>query len=81
MALAEHRKSDEHLSPRELEVLRMIAEGESNKQIAWELSLSIKTVEKHRQSLMNKLDIHCTAGLTRYAIFAGIVESDAPVLI
>ncbi len=53
----------------------MIAEGSANKQVAASLGISIKTVEKHRQSVMNKLNIHDTAGLTRYAISAGIIES------
>ena len=64
-----------HLSSREVEVLQLIAEGKANKQIAIELSISIKTVEKHRDHLMRKLDIHDVAGLTRYAIAAGIIES------
>lgn len=64
-----------HLTSREMEVLQLIAEGEANKQIAADLSISIKTVEKHRDHLMQKLDIHDTAGLTRYAISTGIVES------
>ena len=63
------------LTSRELEMLQLIAEGMANKQAAAELGISIKTVEKHRQNLMNKLDIHDTAGLTRYAIAAGIIES------
>ena len=63
------------LTSREGEVLQLIAEGFSNKQIAAELSISIKTVEKHRQQVMNKLNIHDVAGLTRYAIFRGIIES------
>jgi len=63
------------LSSREVEVLQLIAEGKANKQVARELDISIKTVEKHRQHLMSKLDIHDTAGLTRYAIAAGIIES------
>jgi DNA-binding NarL/FixJ family response regulator len=63
------------LTPRELEVLQLIAEGQSNKQIAAELSISIKTVEKHRQQIMDKLSIHDVAGLTRYAIAKGIIES------
>jgi hypothetical protein len=53
----------------------MVAEGHVNKQIASTLSLSIKTVEKHRQQLMDKLNIHDIAGLTRYAIAHGVVES------
>ncbi len=63
------------LSSREAEVLQLIAEGAANKQIAVDLGISIKTVEKHRDNLMKKLDIHDTAGLTRYAIAAGIIES------
>jgi DNA-binding NarL/FixJ family response regulator len=63
------------LSSREAEVLQLIAEGKPNKQIAAELDVSFKTVDKHRQHLMAKLDIHDTAGLTRYAIHEGIIES------
>lgn len=63
------------LSARELEVLQLIAEGRPNKETADILGISIKTVEKHRQNLMVKLDIHDTASLTRYAIGAGIIES------
>jgi len=63
------------LSSREMEILQLIAEGKANKQTAIELGISIKTVEKHRENLMAKLDIHDTAGLTRYAIGAGIIES------
>jgi DNA-binding NarL/FixJ family response regulator len=63
-----------HLTTREVEVLQLIAEGEANKQIADDLQISTKTVEKHRQSLKTKLRIHDTAGLTRYAISAGILE-------
>jgi DNA-binding NarL/FixJ family response regulator len=66
------------LTSRESEVLQLIAEGFSNKQIAAELSISIKTVEKHRQQVMNKLNIHDVAGLTRYAISKGLVERTAP---
>ncbi len=69
------------LSSREVEVLQLIAEGKANKQVAAELGISIKTVEKHRQRLMNKLDLHDTAGLTRYAIAAGIIESPVQVTI
>ena len=53
------------LKSREMEVLQLIAEGEANKQIAAELAIGTKTVEKHREHLMQKLDIHNTAGLTR----------------
>jgi DNA-binding NarL/FixJ family response regulator len=61
------------LSAREAEVLQLVAEGKANKQIAADLEISIKTVEKHRQNLMNKLGIHDTAGLTRYAIAEGYI--------
>lgn len=67
------------LSSREAEVLQLIAEGRANKEIAAQLGISIKTVEKHRGSLMRKLDIHDTAGLTRHAIAAGIIESSVQV--
>lgn len=63
------------LTSRELEVLQLVAEGNGNKQIASALNLSIKTVEKHRQKLMNKLNIHDIAGLTHYAIAHGVVEN------
>lgn len=69
------------LTSRELEVLQLIAEGKANKQTASELGIGIKTVEKHREHLMQKLDIHDTAGLTRYAISAGIIESSVQVTI
>jgi DNA-binding NarL/FixJ family response regulator len=69
------KKQNVLLSAREAEVLQLIAEGMANKQIASELEISIKTIEKHRQHLMEKLNIHDTAGLTRYAISAGIIEN------
>ena len=65
------------LTSRELEVLQLIAEGKANKQIAGELGLGIKTVETHRQRLMNKLHIHDVAGLTRFALAKGIIEARA----
>lgn len=69
------RRNAKRLTTRESEVLQLVAEGLANKQIAAELCISIKTVEKHRQHLMNKLGIHDTASLTRHAIAAGIIES------
>ncbi len=69
------------LSARELEVVQLIAEGSTNKQIGVDLGISVKTVEKHRQRLMHKLSIHDTAGLTRYAIAQGIIESSVQVTI
>ena len=71
------RRRSDYLTTREAEVLQLIAEGRANKQIAAELSISIKTVEKHRQQVMNKLGIHDVAGLTRHAIAKGIIESSA----
>src|SRR5258708_4000718 len=71
------RKRTDMLTSREAEVLQLVAEGYANKQIASELGINIKTVEKHRQQLMNKLDIHEIAGLTRYAVAKGIVETRA----
>lgn len=62
------------LTSREVEVLQLIAEGFANKQIAAELGLSVKTVEKHRQAVMKKLDIHDIAGLVRHAVEKGIIE-------
>ena len=71
------RRKTDTLTARETEVLQLIAEGHANKQTADELGISIKTVEKHRQAVMNKLHIHDTAGLTRYAIAAGMIETPA----
>jgi DNA-binding NarL/FixJ family response regulator len=65
------------LTSREAEVLQLVAEGLANKQIAAELSISIKTVEKHRQQAMNKLNVHDVASLTRYAIAKGWVQPSA----
>jgi DNA-binding NarL/FixJ family response regulator len=75
------RSRNARLSSREMEVLQLIAEGKANKQIAAELDISIKTVEKHREKVMSKLNIHDTAGLTRYAISAGIIESSVQLTI
>jgi DNA-binding NarL/FixJ family response regulator len=65
------------LTSREREVVQLVAEGNINRQVAADLGISTKTVEKHRQSAMNKLNIHDTAGLTRYALREGIIESPA----
>jgi DNA-binding NarL/FixJ family response regulator len=75
------RKNGNRLSSREVEVLQLIAEGKPNKQVAAELGVSFKTVDKHRQHLMSKLNIHDVAGLTRYAIAEGIIESSVPITI
>jgi DNA-binding NarL/FixJ family response regulator len=73
------KKRTNTLTSREREVLQLIAEGKANKQIAAELGIRIKTVERHRQKLMNRLGIHDVAGLTRYAISTGIIETSAAV--
>ena len=58
-----------------MEVLQLIAESGANKQIAGELGISIKTVEKHRSNLMKKLDLHNASTLTSYAIEKGLVAT------
>ena len=64
------------LTPRQTEVLQLIAEGHSSKEIARRLSLSVKTVETHRSQLMKQLDIHEVAGLVRFAMRNGLVSPD-----
>ena len=66
----------ETLTPRQREILQLIAEGHSTKRIAGTLGVSVKTVETHRSQLMEKLDIHDVAGLVRYAIRIGLVSPD-----
>ncbi len=63
------------LTPRERQVLQLVAEGKATKQIAALAGISVKTVEFHRARLMNKLDIHDTAGLVRYAIRHGMITA------
>lgn len=63
----------EHLTPRERDVLGGVARGLTNKAIAAELGISRRTVEAHRESLMRKLEIHSVAGLTRFALEAGVI--------
>jgi DNA-binding NarL/FixJ family response regulator len=72
------RRLLDRLTPRERQVLEGIAEGLSNKQIAARLDIGRRTVETHRESLMRKLDIRTVAGLTRFAIEAGLPESGPP---
>jgi DNA-binding NarL/FixJ family response regulator len=64
------------LTPRQFEVLRLIAEGHTTKAIARELGIGVKTAETHRTQLMNRLEIHDLAGLVRYAIRIGLVPAD-----
>ena len=63
------------LTDREREVLQLIAEGLSSKEIAGQLGVSLKTVDSHRSNLMEKLDIHKVAGLVKFAVRAGLVEA------
>ncbi len=65
------------LTPRQREILQLIAEGNSTKQIAYKLDISVKTAESHRTDLMEATDIHDIAGLTRYAIRMGVITPDA----
>ena len=67
----------EVLTPRQREILQLIAEGKSTREIADTLHLSVKTIETHRTQLMERLDIYDTAGLVRYAIRKGLVSTDA----
>jgi DNA-binding NarL/FixJ family response regulator len=63
------------LSPREREIVQLLAEGRSNKEVAVALHISVKTAETHRTNLMRKLDLHSVSELVRYAIRNKIVEA------
>ncbi len=69
-------RSAEPLTARQRQVLRLIAVGRSNREIAHELGVSTKTVESHRAEVMKRLGIHDLAGIVRYAVRAGLIESD-----
>jgi DNA-binding NarL/FixJ family response regulator len=66
----------EGLSQRQREILQLIAEGRSTKEIAGIFDISVKTIETHRARLMERLDIHDVAGLVRFAIRSGLVSSE-----
>jgi DNA-binding NarL/FixJ family response regulator len=68
--------SIQRLTEREREILTLIARGKSNKRIAQQLLLSVKTIEKHRSNFMRKLELHNTAAVTMYAICNGLVSPD-----
>ncbi len=72
--LAKTELPPEPLSPREREVLQLVAEGKTTKEVAVVLGISVKTAESHRTRIMEKLDIHETASLVRYAICRGLVQ-------
>ena len=78
LGLVDFARSDP-LSPREREVLQLVAEGRSSKEIARILSISTKTAESHRYSIMSKLDIHDVAGLVRYAIGQGMLHVETSI--
>ena len=65
----------EALTKREREILKMVAEGNTNRSVASQLSLSIKTVEKHRSNLMKKLDLHNVSALISFAIGNGLLRN------
>ena len=71
----------EHLTHRELQVLGLLAAGGRNRDMGEKLGVSLKTIGKHRQSVMNKLDIHEPSGLTLYAIAKGMVPCLRPALV
>jgi DNA-binding NarL/FixJ family response regulator len=68
--------SPDPLTPRQRDVLKRIAEGRSTKEIAFDLNLSVKTVETHRAQIMDRLGIRDVAGLVRYAMRAGLVPPE-----
>lgn len=74
--IGEEASPFEQLTPRQREVLQLIAEGHTTKEIAQVLGIHVKTVETHRARLMERLDIHDIAGLVRYAIRVGVVSPD-----
>lgn len=78
---SQENPSEPTLTAREREVLELIATGHANKQTADRLGISIKTVEKHRQAVMDKLNIREAATLTRYAIARGIIACNRPLLV
>lgn len=71
--LGDDRGPLEHLTPRQREILQLIAEGKSTREIASLLNISVKTVETHRTQLMERLNIHDIAGLVRYAVRVGLI--------
>jgi len=75
---SDERAGGAALSARETQVLGQIAEGLSNKEIAAKLGVSVRTIEKHRERIMRKLEIHSTAGLTKYAIAHGLIDMKMP---
>lgn len=71
--------SKDFLTPREREILQLVAESFSTKEIAQKLNISVKTVDNHRTNLMRKLDLHNVASITRYAMQIGLIENEPSV--
>lgn len=69
-------EGDDGLTAREIEVLTLIAEGRTSREIAEDLVISVKTVERHRENIMNKLDIHSRVELVKYAIKRGLIQAE-----
>jgi DNA-binding NarL/FixJ family response regulator len=67
------------LTDREREILQLVAESHSTKEIASKLNISVKTVDNHRTNLMRKLNLHDVASLTRYALEIGLIEPKKPM--
>ena len=72
--LSKSEQPGDPLSPRERQVLQLVAEGGTSKEVARKLGISLKTAESHRARIMDKLDIHDVAGLVRYAVRRGLIE-------
>jgi two-component system response regulator NreC len=75
VALSREKTREGPLTPRERQVLKLVAEGQSTREIAVELRISFKTAEYHRHRIMRRLGIHETAGLVRYAIRRGVIQA------
>ena len=73
-SVTEQRESEEPLTPREKEILRLIVQGYTNRQIGDELTISVRTVEGHRSNIMEKLGLHSRVELVRYARQHGLIE-------
>ena len=69
-------EGDDRLTTREIEVLTLIAEGRTSREIAEDLVISVKTVERHRENIMNKIDIHSRVELVKYAIKRGLIQAE-----
>lgn len=76
LAVTSNQNDTDGLTQRELEVLTLIAEGHTSREIAEELVISAKTVDRHRENIMNKLDIHSRVELVKYAIKRGLIQSE-----